>query len=63
MVRDFCRASVTGLELVDRARKQKKWNKDDDNWCTAAIVAEGTLKRFWRRSNVQRDNFNNIIRI
>jgi DNA-binding Xre family transcriptional regulator len=63
MVRDFRRASGTGLELVDRARKLKKWNKDDLDWCETAFVSQGTLKKFWQRSsNIQRENFDNICR-
>jgi DNA-binding Xre family transcriptional regulator len=61
MVRDFRIASDAGLELVERARKLKSWNKVDLDWCEQAFVSMGTLKRFWRRSKkIQRENFDNI---
>ncbi len=61
MMRDSCRASVAGLEIVDRARKLKKWNKYDPDWYEQALVSEPTLKKFWQRSgNILRDNFDSI---
>ena len=54
------RASVAGLKLVERARKQRNWNRDAAIWYTNASVSEPTLKRFWQRVNIRRENFNNI---
>jgi hypothetical protein len=61
MTKNSCRASVTGLKKVDRARKLKQWNKYDLDWCDKAIVSEPTLKKFWQRSgNLLRENFDSI---
>jgi hypothetical protein len=57
------RASVAGLKLVDRARKQRNWNRDAAIWYTNASVSEPTLKRFWQRSNIRRENFDNICQV
>jgi DNA-binding Xre family transcriptional regulator len=61
MKKNSCRASIAGLEKVDRARKLKQWNKYDLDWCDKAIVSEPTLKKFWQRSgNLLRENFDSI---
>jgi tetratricopeptide (TPR) repeat protein len=54
------RASTQGLELVDKARRKKGWNKYADIWWQAAHTSQATLKRFWRREPIQRDTFINI---
>lgn len=51
------KASEKGLTLVDQARHRKGWNKYAESWCKVAHVAEGTLKRFWHRENILRENF------
>jgi hypothetical protein len=62
MVRDVVRASVSGLEKVDRARKNKKWNKHATAWCEEAFVTEPTLRRFWARVKILRESFDHICR-
>lgn len=57
---NLCRASVTGLEIVDRTRKKQGWNKDAAIWCERAFVSEPTLRRFWQRAKIRCENFNNI---
>lgn len=62
MVRDVVRASVSGLEKVERARKTRKWNKHANAWCEEAFVSEPTLRRFWSRVKILRNYFDNICR-
>jgi hypothetical protein len=59
-IRDVRRASVAGLEMVDRARKKNKWTKHAQIWCKLAFIAEPTLRRFWYRCDLLRENFDNI---
>jgi tetratricopeptide (TPR) repeat protein len=51
------RASTRGLELVDKARRKKGWNKTADIWCQRAFTSKATLKRFWAREQIQKDTF------
>lgn len=62
MVRDIVRASVSGLEQVDIARKKRNWNKHSQMWWGEALVSEPTLRRFWARVRITRDNFDGICR-
>ncbi|MEA5468011.1 NB-ARC domain-containing protein [Spirulina sp. 06S082] len=55
------KASTEGLEIVDRARKMRKWDKYASIWCEQAQVSQTTLKRFWQRQTpIRRDNFEAI---
>ena len=54
------KASERGLELVDKARKKKGWNKDDQAWHEAAKTSKATLKRFWAGYPVRKENFEKI---
>ncbi|GAB4289347.1 MAG: hypothetical protein Fur0025_23750 [Oscillatoriaceae cyanobacterium] len=54
------RASVEGLKIVDMARRNLGWNKTEDAWCLAAFISQSTLKRFWARTAIRRENFINI---
>lgn len=55
------KASEKGIEIVDRARKVKGWNKYDPQWCTQAHTTDATLKRFWRRKEaISSDTFKSI---
>jgi len=52
------RASKRGLEIVDRARRKKGWNKDAPAWIDAtATISRSTLQRFWRQQPIRAENF------
>ena len=51
------RASRQGLEIVDHARKKKKWTKRAAAWYEAALVGEAALKKFWQRIPIVQENF------
>ncbi|MBE9039711.1 ATP-binding protein [Oscillatoriales cyanobacterium LEGE 11467] len=53
-------ASKQGLEIVERARRKKRWNKYAPFWYESAYVCRGTLQRFWKQTSIQADNFQNI---
>jgi WD40 repeat protein len=51
-------ASEAGLEIVDRARKQKGYNKTNTaNWLEAAAVSRSSLDKFWARQPIKHENF------
>jgi hypothetical protein len=54
------RASEEGLKIIDMIRRNLGWNKSEDSWCMAALVSTATLKRFWARKGIRRENFINI---
>jgi adenylate kinase family enzyme len=54
---DSLKASTKGLEIVERARRQKGWNKAAEVWCDAALTSKATLKRFWGQQLIQRETF------
>jgi hypothetical protein len=54
------RASITGLEIVDAARKRLRWNKHDLRWYSKAHISLPTLRRFWQRCNLTDDYFMSI---
>jgi GTPase SAR1 family protein len=56
------KASREGLEMVERARWQKGWNKTADAWCDAALTSKATLKRFWAQQPIQEETFIRICR-
>jgi hypothetical protein len=60
MIRDCRRASVKGLEIVKRARKRQGWTKSAPIWAITAQISVATLKKFWTRANLMRDNFDRI---
>jgi len=51
------RASESGLEIVDRARRKKGLEKQAPSWCGDAQTSVATLKRFWRRKPIQHEVF------
>jgi hypothetical protein len=53
------RASQEGLEIVDRARRQKGWTKTQSPiWWQTAHVSRSTLRRFWeRKRSIQPESF------
>jgi predicted NACHT family NTPase len=51
-------ASEAGLEIVDRARKQKGYNKTNAlKWLDAAAVSRSSLDKFWARQPIKHENF------
>jgi WD40 repeat protein len=50
-------ASLQGLEIVDRARRHKGWNKTELAWQTRADVSKSTLDRFWMQKPIKHQNF------
>ncbi|MEG3910302.1 ATP-binding protein [Microcoleus sp. w2-18bC1] len=54
------RASEEGLKIIDMVRRNLGWNKTEDAWCVAALVSTATLKRFWAKIEIRRENFINI---
>ena len=63
-------ASKSGLEIIDQARKRKRWNKDSPIWIDGAnkllettpngSVSRSTLQRFWRKEAIRQENFQAI---
>jgi WD40 repeat protein len=52
------KASESGLKMVDRARKQKGWNKAAESWLTAAgEISRSSLDKFWARQPLKHENF------
>jgi WD40 repeat protein len=52
------KASEAGLEIVNRARKQRGWNKAAPCWLTAAgEISRSTLDKFWARQPIKHANF------
>src|SRR5919199_110633 len=56
------KASTEGLERVERARRQKGWNKAAEIWCDTALTSKATLKRFWAQQPIQQETFIRICR-
>jgi DNA-binding Xre family transcriptional regulator len=63
MVKNCRVASRKGLEAVDIARDKLGWNKIEEKWYEKASVSEPTLKRFWQRAKIRRDNFDKICEV
>ncbi len=55
--------SPPGLEIIDKARQQKRWDKTADVLCTDALTSKATLKRFWRKQPIQRETFIRICQV
>jgi WD40 repeat protein len=49
--------SAIGLEIVDRARRHKGWNKTEAAWQVTADIAKATLDRFWMQKPIKHKNF------
>jgi len=54
------RASKSGLEIVDRARRKKGLNKKASRWWDEAKTSESVLNRFWQRIPIGQQAFVNI---
>jgi predicted NACHT family NTPase len=51
-------ASEAGLEIVDRARKKKGWNKSAPLFLEAAgSISRSTSDKFWARQPIKHENF------
>ena len=51
-------ASQQGLEIVDRARGKKGWNRTSVSWLEAAgNISRSTIDRFWSRQPIKHENF------
>ena len=57
---DTVKASAKGLEIIDRLRKQKGWNRQAQAWCQIAFTTVTTLKRFLSGESIQQDTFARI---
>ena len=51
------KASTQGLEIIDRLRKQKGWNRQSQAWCQEAFTTLATLRRFLRGESIQQETF------
>jgi NB-ARC domain len=52
------RASLEGLEIVNKARKRKGWTKTMTvAWWQGALTSQATLKRFWRQQPIEKETF------
>lgn len=54
------KASTTGLDLVDKARRKKGWAKAEQAWAGLACTSTATLKRFWAGVTIRSDTFQAI---
>ena len=52
--------SSQGLKQIDLARKQRGWTKADPHWLVAAHTSEPTMRRFWRRTPIRLETFQEI---
>lgn len=57
------KASQEGLNIIDKLRCQKYWSKTDLNWYHDAYVSKATLKRFWAKTPISKDNFISICQV
>jgi hypothetical protein len=57
---DSVKASLEGLELVDRTRRRLGWNKTSQIWLEKAKVSRATLNRFWQITPISRECFISI---
>ena len=51
------KASQAGLQVVDQARRNKRWHKTAEAWCAAAFTSRATLNRFWSGKAIRSDTF------
>ena len=55
--------SAAGLEIIEQARQQKRWDKTAEVLCSDALTSKATLKRFWRKQPIQRETFIRICQV
>jgi WD40 repeat protein len=57
------KASVKGLEIVDKARRMKGWNKTTTSaWHELAECSKSVFDNFWKPAPINQDNFVKICR-
>lgn len=54
------RASTEGLDIVDKARCKKGWNKTSKEWADLAMTSRATLRRFWAGVAISSETFQDI---
>jgi NB-ARC domain len=55
--------SAAGLEIIEKARQQKRWDKTAEVLCNDALTSKATLKRFWRKQPIQQETFIRICQV
>jgi len=60
VVADPIKASEKGIELIEKARKAKQWNKTESDWIKQSLTSRSTLNRFWSRESIEAANFKAI---
>jgi predicted amino acid-binding ACT domain protein len=51
------KASERGLVLMDQARRQRGWRKQESEWMKAAAVSPASVKRFWLGQAIKQETF------
>ena len=54
------KASLKGLDVVDKARRKRGWTKTDAVWIDLATTSKATLQRFWAGIAIQSRTFKEI---
>ena len=54
--------SAEGFQILERARRQKRWDKAAEVLCSDALTSKATLRRFWAKQPIQCDTFIRICR-
>ena len=54
------KASEEGLNRIDKLRRKKGWNKQDNTWVRLAKSNKAALKKFWRRMPINHEHFKDI---
>ncbi len=49
--------SAEGFQILERARRQKRWDKAAEVLCSDALTSKATLRRFWAKQAIQHDTF------
>ncbi len=49
--------SAEGFQILERARRQKRWDKAAEVMCSDALTSKATLRRFWAKQPIQHDTF------
>ncbi|MEG4055723.1 MULTISPECIES: tetratricopeptide repeat protein [unclassified Microcoleus] len=49
--------SAEGFQILERARRQKRWDKGAEVLCSDALTSKATLRRFWAKQPIQYDTF------
>ena len=49
--------SAEGFQILERARRQKGWDKAAEVLCSDALTSKATLRRFWAKQPIQYDTF------